>query len=243
MPPRRCIGSESKVPIGLAHFNRLDAAKRYNRDVLACRRARRTDPRPKYPMKVANYVTSARIRRLDGSKSFRSEFKFDEMATLLKGSYSEMGFACVTVHLINPSVCVHLYDTGKIIACGARHNIDTIIGIHLVMKRIASKQFGFGWRLKLTDHKISNVVASMALGHHLNLWAMYDRGNCSYNPLLFQGLGYYPNGQHNPKPCMIVQSSGAVVVVGALDIQQANAVVNAIDWEHFRLRAPAPPPT
>ncbi len=241
MPPR-AGGAAAIAAARNSKYSRLDAAKKHRRDVLACGRARRTPPRPSYQMMVANYVTSARIRRLDGGNSFQREFKFPNMADLLCGSYSERGFACVTIHLINPSVCIHLYDTGKIIACGAKHNIDAIAGMHLVIRRISDPFDGFGWRLKLTDYKISNVVASMALGYHLNLWALFDNGGCTYDPSLFPGLSYYPNGQRKPKPCVIIQSSGAVVVVGADDLQQATAVANAIDWEKYRLRTPPPPP-
>lgn len=190
-------------------------------------------PKPVYAMRVANHVTSAQLIRL-GGRSFTDDFSFPLVVGRLKGFHSTAGFACVTLRQIRPSVCCHVYDTGRIIACGAPVEIDVLLGMYKVMD---SLRRGFGWNLRLANFSVSNVVASMALGYYLDLCKLYDAHSdqCHYWPEDFPGLFFYPNGFDNRKPCIIIQSSGAVVVVGTKDVQQARRTASKLHWPDYRL--------
>jgi len=211
-------------------WGQLIIDKKAKRDAAATARALRRPAKPKHEMKVANFVTSARIIRQ--GKEFSSEFHFPTMADLLGGSYAERGFECVTLHPRQPKLCMHLYRSGVIIVCGAKSELDAEAGMHLVMTRIRK---AWGWILLLVNYHVSNVVAHRNLGYHLNLWSMWEDGKAEYHPALFPGLCYYPNGFSVERPCVIVQSSGAIVVVGAPDFETACAVDRAIPWHKYKL--------
>jgi TATA-box binding protein (TBP) (component of TFIID and TFIIIB) len=142
-------------------------------------------------------------------------FVFSPMVLVnaLCGAYAHKGFACVTQKQRDPKVCCHVYDTGLIVACGARTEPDAVLAMYRVMFRLMKL---FGWPLYMDHYRVTNYVMSCALGVCLDLPRIYSwlGGLCSYDPEFFCGLQYYPN---RPKkcPCIIMFASGNIVIVGS----------------------------
>lgn len=210
------------------------------------RKARRIGPLPPLPAQplgVRNFVCSARMIRLgrtplECATFARSGFRFPfkAMVDALLAWHANDSFACATLKETPPQVCCHAYSSGRIIACGALSEADAIYGMKLILHRL---RVVFGWQLRLLSYRLSNVVSSMAVGYSLDLDRIYAdySDKCRYGPIDFPGLNYFPNGFAKPRPCFIVYSSGAVVIVGTRSASEASAIADAIDWRRYEYKS------
>lgn len=190
--------------------------------------------KPAYDIRLINHVARAHFVRL-GSRKWIEDFSFPVITDVLHGSYSEDGFACVTLRQRQPDVCCHVYETGCIIACGSPIEVHQLLAMYKVMNRI--KQAYPHWQLVLTRYSVSNVVASMALGYLLDV-ARFHRDHSDrsrYEPADFPGLFYMPNGADNARPLVIIHTSGAVVVVSAKSLDHARETITSTNWGKYKI--------
>lgn len=216
-------------------------------------------PAAPYAMEVMNYVVSSSIRPADRRR--KDPFPVPLMVDSLKGRYSEEGFKCVTVKQgvpkvccsshakrrgggdmdsteleavkgVKPLLCCHVYPSGKVIGCGAKTQQDAVLGMTMIQYRW---WLDYRWLTVLAKPRVTNVVSSMALGYTLDLVKIYEAKSdrAMYAPQLYPGLQYYPGGASKRKPCVIVHATGAIVVVGALDVEDATKQAATIDWPSF----------
>lgn len=134
--------------------------------------------------------------------------------TVSNAEYNPRRFAAVIMKLREPRTTALVFKTGKMIVTGAKDVQESQNASHLYVKIIQR----CGFPAKVSDHKISNISATVDFGFPIRLEGlMYaHHSNCTYEPELFPGLVYR---MQSPKVVLLIFVSGKVVITGAKDVQ------------------------
>lgn len=167
-----------------------------------------TPVKPARGISLYNHVCTAKLVHRT-----QPDFVFHPMLLVdtLCGAYARNGFKCVTLKQINPKVCCHVYQNGKVVACGAKEEIHALHAIYKIKYALEKEM---GWPLDVTEYRVTNQVLSGALGIGLDLYAtsVMLGESCSFDPEVFPGLHYFPLWPVT-KPCILLYRSGKYCVV------------------------------
>lgn len=188
--------------------------------------------KPAYPLHTVNFVCVARLDYM-GAPGF--QFPLQLMAEPLGGVSGARGLRSLNIHSVDPPSTCLLFSSGVLISCGNKTEEDAILTMLKLVRRI---RVLFDWPIRWSKYYVRNTVCSMALGYPLDLDLFYrDYGYASeYEPALFSGLRCLV-ATPSPKPCVILNKSGAVVTVGTLSLQHARQVVTDMKLARYRMGA------
>ena len=134
---------------------------------------------------------------------------------------------CLIMRIKEPKSTAMIYSSGKMILTGTKSEKDCLKVTEIIEKTLQN----IGYKPKLKDFQIRNMVGSCYINFQLNLNKLKtklisnekEKVSCTYEPEIFPGLIYRIQ---EPKMSISIFKSGKIIIAGA---KQSNQISKAFE--------------
>jgi transcription initiation factor TFIID TATA-box-binding protein len=133
------------------------------------------------------------------------------LAHLLPGKYHRKRFSSFVLRLRTPKVTCLIFTSGRMVCTGS----ESLEVARVAMARVTHLLRGAGFRVRMHQFAVQNMVASVYVGHAMDVAQLDRHCGCEsrYRGDMFPGLVYRGSGSRDVT--FLVFPSGQMVITGA----------------------------
>lgn len=167
--------------------------------------------------------------------TFSEPLDLASAATVYGGPYSNQVFPAPSPRSLSPLCTMLLFCGGSAICIGTNNVPDAVLAVHQLASSLARDQYS---RAKILNLKLHNLAGIFSLGFYVDLSKLMrtHRDKCWYEPKMFGGLTYTPEGRSKSPPpgtaktnrmSFIIFYTGRCVITGGSSVADMQRAVDA----------------